>query len=697
MGGGMALNQLLIQMDGVDEPQFWAQVLDQPHQQPARRAATWSRASSSGARCGCKLAQAAARADLLHRRDQRADRPRSTRRSSARAAWAATSGSARRPRTTGSDIFDLYLDKVDHDADLDTRQAPRRAGAHHQRLLPGDDRAGLLDGADLRALPPAAESGWDDIVQAMTTIESGHRAEHRLHRRGEPRGRDPRGRPRCRRARLHADVLSTRLSIRKRGGSLGHHQAIENEERFVAAGATRRSADIVWTLGAMAAEHVFYGENSTGVGGDVQSATSAPRRWSAARAWAPSRSTCRTWSSRATRSAREAEREYMAALRAHRPADHEPLARHARERRPDRRDPARPRQAPGRRRRSSARPTSPPSASSATTASRSPTSPTTLVERKELLRRRGRRAARSRRARGADHRHHRRHDLAQAVSDEHDDDTSAGDRPGEADASGDGPRQLRAASRHSARRIWPARSRVGSRRARCPTRRRARPPGACGRRPARTAARRRHRGRADRGHAAATAAGEAPAPPRRTHLLALLRALSVPVRRADRRGAAAVVLLVAVAVGARTTARPSRCAARRRVVEVAADRSGRRRGRGDRRPRRQGVPPAQRQAARDRHGGPMEFADFPATIAVQQPLAKGGGIDLFDEARRPLPTLRDRRPDLSRAMHDPGEPSTDRRCCCAARRSSWRSTRSATSACRRPSCCCRRRSSRRPR
>ena len=30
---------------------------------------------------------------------------------------------------------------------------------------------------------------------------------------------------------------------------------------------------LVWSLGAMAAERVFYGENSTGVGGDVQSAT----------------------------------------------------------------------------------------------------------------------------------------------------------------------------------------------------------------------------------------------------------------------------------------------------------------------------------------------------------------------------------------------------------------------------------------
>jgi ATP-dependent Zn protease len=32
-------------------------------------------------------------------------------------------------------------------------------------------------------------------------------------------------------------------------------------------------ARLVWTLGAMAAERVFYGENSNGVGGDIQSAT----------------------------------------------------------------------------------------------------------------------------------------------------------------------------------------------------------------------------------------------------------------------------------------------------------------------------------------------------------------------------------------------------------------------------------------
>ena len=131
------------------------------------------------------------------------------------------------------DIFDLYLGKVDHDARPRPPRAPRRARADDQRLLAGDDRAGLLDGADLRALRRARRrSTARDIVEAMTTIESGtaigvdyvedetravaiHEAGHAV--------------------ASHVymqDVLSTRLSIRMRGSSLGHHQAIEKEERF---------------------------------------------------------------------------------------------------------------------------------------------------------------------------------------------------------------------------------------------------------------------------------------------------------------------------------------------------------------------------------------------------------------------------------------------------------------------------------
>lgn len=114
--------------------------------------------------------------------------------------------------------------------------------------------------------------GWQDIVEAMTTIESGTAvrieyvpAETRavaIHEAGHA-------------VASHVymkDVLSTRLSIRKRGNSLGHHQAIEKEERF-SSWRSEEFAKLIWTLGAMAAERVFYGENSTGVGGDLESAT----------------------------------------------------------------------------------------------------------------------------------------------------------------------------------------------------------------------------------------------------------------------------------------------------------------------------------------------------------------------------------------------------------------------------------------
>ena len=113
---------------------------------------------------------------------------------------------------------------------------------------------------------------WRDLIEAMTTIESGtaigvdyvpeetravaiHEAGHAV--------------------ASHVymqDVLSTRLSIRMRGQSLGHHQAIQKEERF-SAWRHEQVGTLVWTLGAMAAEHVFYGENSVGVGGDLQSVT----------------------------------------------------------------------------------------------------------------------------------------------------------------------------------------------------------------------------------------------------------------------------------------------------------------------------------------------------------------------------------------------------------------------------------------
>jgi ATP-dependent Zn protease len=80
--------------------------------------------------------------------------------------------------------------------------------------------------------------------------------------------------------------LSTRLSIRKRGSSGGHHQAMEIEDRF-GHWRSERVGDLIWTLGAMAAEHVFYGQNTTGVGGDVNSVTNQAARMVGHHAMAP--------------------------------------------------------------------------------------------------------------------------------------------------------------------------------------------------------------------------------------------------------------------------------------------------------------------------------------------------------------------------------------------------------------------------
>ena len=61
-----------------------------------------------------------------------------------------------------------------------------------------------------------------------------------------------------------------------RGGSLGHHQSFEKEERF-GTFQSKMFGELIHAVGAMAAEFAFYGENSNGVGGDLQSTT-----WTAA-------------------------------------------------------------------------------------------------------------------------------------------------------------------------------------------------------------------------------------------------------------------------------------------------------------------------------------------------------------------------------------------------------------------------------
>jgi ATP-dependent Zn protease len=171
------------------------------------------------------------------------------------------------------DIFDLYMAKVAHEPDLDLD----RRRDELARITAGYSPS-MIEQCCSMALTIAHSEGrqvfaWRDIVEAMTTVESGT-AQNIEYVEEETRAVaiHEAGHAAAGHVYLGNDVLSTRLSIRKRGGSLGHYQSMEKDERFSHFRA-RVMGGLVMTLGAMAAEHVFYGENSQGVSGDLYSAT----------------------------------------------------------------------------------------------------------------------------------------------------------------------------------------------------------------------------------------------------------------------------------------------------------------------------------------------------------------------------------------------------------------------------------------
>jgi ATP-dependent Zn protease len=270
MGGQLALNQLLVQMDGVDEPPFvrkfvtnrFNTFLDAAYVVPRRIGGLRLRLKPPKPRAEQVYFIGATNVPL-EALDPALIRPGRM----GRHIWFRTP-----TKDDRRDIFELYLDKVSHEEDLD-REERRDELA---RMTNGYSPA-MIEQVCSMALTYAHSEGRSefdrkDLVEAMTTIESGTAVgvnyieeESRavaIHEAGHA-------------VTSHVymkDVLSTRLSIRMRGGSLGHHQAIEKEERF-SSWRHEEVGRLVWTLGAMAAEHVFYGENGMGVGGDIQSAT----------------------------------------------------------------------------------------------------------------------------------------------------------------------------------------------------------------------------------------------------------------------------------------------------------------------------------------------------------------------------------------------------------------------------------------
>ncbi len=271
MGGGLALNQLLVVMDGIDNPPFFKKFftnktntfLDGIYIVP-RRIGKFS----------LRLPAAKPRREQVYfigatnvpvdRLDPALVRPGRM----GRHVWFRTPTKQDR-----LDVLDLYIGKVSHSPDLDS---PRRRD-EIARITNGYSPA-MIEQVTSMALTIAHHSGrdefvWEDLVESITTLESGtavgieyvpeesrataiHEAGHAIAGHA-----------------YMTDTESTRLSIRMRGGSLGHHQAREKEERF-SRFQSELFARLVWGLGAMAAERVFYNENSSGVGGDVMSVTS---------------------------------------------------------------------------------------------------------------------------------------------------------------------------------------------------------------------------------------------------------------------------------------------------------------------------------------------------------------------------------------------------------------------------------------
>jgi ATP-dependent Zn protease len=269
-GGQLALNQLLVVMDGIDNPPFFRRlftnwtntILDATYVIPRRMGRTTLRLPRPRPRKDQIYFIGATNVplDVL---DPALTRPGRM----GRHVWLRTPTKVDR-----KDIFDLYINKVAHEDDLDTDKRRDELA----RITAGYSPA-MIEQVCSMALTYAHSEGrerfnYADIFEAMTTVESGTAInveyppeETRavaIHEAGHA-------------AASHVymkDSESTRISIRMRGGSLGHHQAREQVERFHL-WQSDHMAMLIWGLGAMAAERVFYSQTASGVGGDVQSVT----------------------------------------------------------------------------------------------------------------------------------------------------------------------------------------------------------------------------------------------------------------------------------------------------------------------------------------------------------------------------------------------------------------------------------------
>jgi ATP-dependent Zn protease len=170
------------------------------------------------------------------------------------------------------DVFDLYITKVAHEEGLDSPKARDELA----RITSGYSPA-MIDQVCSLALTYAHSDGRPvfsrrDLVEAMTTVEAGV-AIGQPYPKHEERATaiHEAGHAVCGHIYME-NRMSTRLSIRKRGSTGGAHWVAEIEDRF-GHWRSEEVGDLIWGLGAIAAEHIFYDQNTTGVAGDLNGAT----------------------------------------------------------------------------------------------------------------------------------------------------------------------------------------------------------------------------------------------------------------------------------------------------------------------------------------------------------------------------------------------------------------------------------------
>ena len=202
--GGMALNQLLVVMDGIDNPPFMRRVitnrtntlLDASFIVPRRIRGKSLRLPAPSPRKEQVYFIGATNVPI-DRLDPALIRPGRM----GRHVWFRTP-----TKNDRLDIIDLYINKVSHDPELDM---PRRRD-EIARVTNGYSPA-MIEQVTSMALTIAHHSGrerfsWDDLVESITTLESGTAIGIEYVEREGTGDRDPRGGPRDRGARLHAGL-----------------------------------------------------------------------------------------------------------------------------------------------------------------------------------------------------------------------------------------------------------------------------------------------------------------------------------------------------------------------------------------------------------------------------------------------------------------------------------------------------------